>query len=231
MSNCVVVGVGPGLGSAIARRFARGGLTIGLVARSAKSTDPVAKAIVDAGGTAAAAHADVTDEAALTAAIHSFTPTFGPADVLVYNASTFMMKPFLDATVADFESGFRTSCLGAVIAAKAVLPKMLERGSGTLLFTGATAGVRGSAKFAPFAAGKFALRAVVQSIAREFGPRGIHAAHVVVDGAVESDFARQYGATTMLAPDDVAEAYFDLHEQRRTAWTQELDLRPFNEKF
>lgn len=231
MKSCVVVGVGPGLGAAIARRFARGGFAVGLVARSAKSTDPVAKAIVDAGGQAAAAHADVTDEAALTAAILSFTPTFGPADVLVYNAGTFVMKSFLDATVADYESGFKTSCVGAVVAAKAVLPKMLERKAGTLLFTGATAGVRGSAKFAPFAAGKFALRAVVQSIAREFGPQGIHAAHVVVDGVVESDRAREWGVATTLAPDDVAESYFDLYEQRPTAWTQELDLRPFNEKF
>lgn len=231
MSNCIVVGVGPGLGAAIARRFARGGFTVGLIARSAKSTDPVATAIVAAGGKAQAAHADVTDESALTSAIGSFTPVFGPADVLVYNASTFSMKGFLETSVADYEASFRTSCVGAVISAKAVLPKMLERSAGTLLFTGATAGVRGSAKFAPFAAGKFALRAVAQSLAREFGPRGIHVAHVVVDGAVESDFARQYGATTMLAPDDVAESYFALHEQRPSAWTQELDLRPFNEKF
>lgn len=229
--SCIVVGVGPGLGAAIARRFARGGFSIGLVSRSEKSTSPVAAEIAAAGGKSASAHADVGDEASLTAAIGSITTALGAPSVLVYNASGFGMASFLDVTVKDFETSFRTSCIGGVIAAKAVLPAMIARGAGTLLFTGATASLRGGARFAPFAAGKFALRAVAQSIAREFGPKGVHAAHVVIDGQVDSDAARSRGATSVLAPDDVAETYFQLHAQRKSAWTQEIDLRPSAEKF
>ena len=229
--SCVVVGVGPGLGAAIARRFARGGFSIGLVSRSEKSTSPVAAEIAASGGKSVSAHADVGDEASLTAAIGQITTALGAPSVLVYNASGFGMASFLDLTVKDFETSFRTSCIGGVIAAKAVLPAMVARGSGTLLFTGATASLRGGARFAPFAAGKFALRAVAQSIAREFGPKGVHAAHVVIDGPVDSDAARSRGATNVLAPDDVAETYFQLHAQRKSAWTQEIDLRPSAEKF
>ena len=229
--SCVVVGVGPGLGAAIARRFARAGFTIGLVSRTEKSTSPVAAEIAAAGGKSVSAHADVGDEASLTAAIGQITTALGAPSVLVYNASGFGMASFLDLTVKDFETSFRTSCIGGVIAAKAVLPAMVARGSGTLLFTGATASLRGGARFAPFAAGKFALRAVAQSIAREFGPKGVHAAHVVIDGPVDSDAARSRGATNVLAPDDVAETYFQLHAQRKSAWTQEIDLRPSAEKF
>lgn len=229
--SCIVVGVGPGLGAAIARRFARGGFAIGLVSRSEKSTSPVAAEIAAAGGKSVSAHADVGDEASLTAAIGSITTALGAPSVLVYNASGFGMASFLDLTVKDFETSFRTSCIGGVIAAKAVLPAMVARGSGTLLFTGATASLRGGARFAPFAAGKFALRAVAQSIAREFGPHGVHAAHVVIDGQVDSDAARSRGATNVLAPDDVAETYFQLHAQQKSAWSQEIDLRPSGEKF
>ncbi len=229
--SCFVVGVGPGLGAAIARRFARGGFSIGLVSRSEKSTAPVAAQIAAAGGKSASAHADVGDEASLNAAIATLTTALGAPSVLVYNASGYGIASFLDITVKDFETSFRTSCVGAVIAAKAVLPSMVARGAGTLLFTGATASVRGSARFAPFAAGKFALRAVAQSIAREFGPKGVHAAHVIIDGQVDSEAARARGASNVLAPDDVAETYFQLQAQGKSAWAQEIDLRPSAEKF
>jgi short-subunit dehydrogenase len=229
--SCVVVGVGPGLGSAIARRFAKAGFAMGLVSRSEKSTQPVAEAIAKAGGTAKARHADVTDEAGLAAALAALKGDLGPPTVLVYNASGFGMGGFLDTKPKDFETAFRASCIGAVVASQSVLPAMIERGSGTLLYTGATASLRGSARFAPFAASKFALRALSQSLAREMGPKGIHVAHVIIDGPVESEIARARGAKSTLLPEDVAEVYHQLHAQPKSAWTLELDLRPFDEKF
>jgi short-subunit dehydrogenase len=229
--TCVVVGVGPGLGAAIARRFAKAQFSIGLVSRSEKSTAPIAKEIAALGVEVAEGHADVGNESELNAALAKVTGAIGAPNVLVYNASGFGMGSLLDVSVAQFESNFRTGCVGAFVASRAVLPTMLERGEGTLLFTGATASLRGSARFAPFAAGKFALRALAQSIAREFGPKGIHAAHVIIDGPVESEISRARGATITLQPDDVAEAYWHLHVQRPSAWTQELDLRPSAEKF
>jgi NAD(P)-dependent dehydrogenase (short-subunit alcohol dehydrogenase family) len=229
--TCVVVGVGPGLGSAIARRFARGGCSIGLVSRSSASSAPVADAVAALGAKVFAAQADVADEAEMGRAFTSIASALGAPSILAYNASGFGVKSFLELTPKDFETNFRASCVGAVIASQAVLPAMLAAGRGTLLFTGATASLRGSARFAPFAAGKFALRALTQSLAREFGPRGVHVAHVIIDGPVESALARSRGATTTLLPDDVAESYYLVHTQPKSAWTQELDLRPFDEKF
>jgi NAD(P)-dependent dehydrogenase (short-subunit alcohol dehydrogenase family) len=156
-----------------------------------------------------------------------------PPDVLVYNAGAFQMGGIVEVSPADFERCWQANCFGGFLCAREVVPAMVERGAGTILFTGATASLRGSARFSCLAVGKFGLRALAQSLARELGERGIHVAHVVVDGQIESERTRaaKRAAEAVLAPDAIAETYWQLHVQDRTAWTQELDVRPAVEKF
>jgi NAD(P)-dependent dehydrogenase (short-subunit alcohol dehydrogenase family) len=221
-----VVGVGPGLGAALARRFAREGYAVGLFARSESSLRPVQQEIEKSGGRAALYPADATDEASLGAAFARLRAELGAPGVCIYNASAFTMAGLLELTPERFESAWRVSCLGGFLMAREAVPAMLERGRGTLLFTGATAALRGGARFAGFAVGKFGLRALAQSLARELGPQGIHVAHVVIDGVIGTG----RDATT-LDPNAIAETYWQLHRQDPSAWTQELDLRPATEKF
>jgi NAD(P)-dependent dehydrogenase (short-subunit alcohol dehydrogenase family) len=163
----------------------------------------------------------------------------GPITVAVHNAGGNSPAPFLEVTPAAFEQHWREHAFGGFVLAQAVLPKMLEQASGTLIFTGATGSVRGSARYAPFAAAKGALRNMAQSVAREFGPKGIHVAHVIIDGVIHGDRANamipqlesRFGPDGMLEPDHIAENYLTLHRQHRSAWTHELDLRPWSEKF
>jgi NAD(P)-dependent dehydrogenase (short-subunit alcohol dehydrogenase family) len=231
----VVVGVGPGLGAAVARRFARGGFAVALVARSRESIAPVATDIERAGGTALGVPADTTDQAAVGTAFARVRDALGAPEVLVYNAGFFAMGGILDIAPETFETAWKANCFGAFLAAREVLPAMVERGRGTVLLTGATASLRGSANFACLAVGKFGLRALAQTLAREFGPRGVHVAHVVVDGAIDTPRIRAFlpdrEPHTLLAPDAIAETYWQLHCQDRTAWTLELDLRPAVERF
>lgn len=231
----VVVGVGPGLGAAAAERFARGGFAVALMARSEASLTPVERAIAKTGGNALSVPADATDPTALGAAFARVRERLGAVEVLVYNAGNMYLGGALDTDVAAFEQCWRVGCLGAFVAAREVLPAMLERERGTILFTGATASLRGGPRFAAFAAAKFALRALAQSLAREFGPRGIHVAHAVIDGAIDTPRIRSFlpdrETHTLLSPAAIAEAYWQLHTQDPTAWTQELDLRPAVEKF
>ncbi|HYI02023.1 SDR family NAD(P)-dependent oxidoreductase [Hyalangium sp.] len=230
-----VFGVGPGLGASVARRFAREGYAVALLARSEASLHEVHTEISRAGGRAGVFPSDAGDAGSVSAAFSRIRAELGPPDVLVYNAGAFVMSGILELEPAAFESAWRANCLGGFLSAREVLPKMLESGRGTLLFSGATASLRGGARFAGLAVGKFGLRALAQSLAREFGPRGIHVAHVVIDGQI--DTARVRGMmpgrdpSTMLAPDAIAETYWQLHQQHPTAWTQELDLRPASEKF
>jgi NAD(P)-dependent dehydrogenase (short-subunit alcohol dehydrogenase family) len=147
--------------------------------------------------------------------------------VCIYNAGAYTLGGILELTPEQLESSWRIGCLGGLLMAQQVLPAMLERGRGTLLFTGATASLRGSARFAGLAVGKFGLRALAQSMAREFGPRGIHVAHVIIDGMIGTGS----GSPARLSPDAIAETYWQLHRQDPTAWTQEMDLRPAPEKF
>jgi NAD(P)-dependent dehydrogenase (short-subunit alcohol dehydrogenase family) len=230
-----VIGVGPGLGASVARRFAREGFAVALLARRAAVLEPVERAIRDAGGKALSVPADATDAASMGAAFARVAEVLGAPSVLVYNAGVFQMASVLDTTPAQVEQSFRANCLGALIAAQQVLPAMLKRGRGTILFTGATASLRGSARFASFAIGKFGLRALAQSLAREVGPQGIHVAHVIVDGQIDTPSMRAMAAgrdpATMLAPDAIAETYWALHAQDPTAWTHEIDVRPATEKF
>jgi NAD(P)-dependent dehydrogenase (short-subunit alcohol dehydrogenase family) len=230
-----VLGVGPGLGAALARRFARGGFAVALMARRLDALQAVKKAITDTGGSAAAIPADAADPSSVAAAFAEVREHLGDPDVLVYNAGAFVPGGVLELTPDRFEAAWRANCLGAFAAAREVVPGMLKRGRGTLLFSGATASLRGSANFSGLAVGKFGLRALAQSLARELHPKGIHVAHVIIDGQIDSDRARALSpgrAThTFLDPDSIAESYWQLHRQGPTTWTHELDLRPAVEKF
>lgn len=230
-----VLGVGPGLGAAVAQRFAREGFAVGLMARGEDKLAPVKAQIERLGGTALGVPTDAGDAASVKAAFAAVRAELGPPEVLVYNAGAYQMGGILDVTPEQFEACWRANCLGGFLAAQQVLPAMLEKGRGTLLFTGATGSLRGSARFACLAVGKFGLRALTQSLAREFGPRGIHVAHVIIDGQIDTPRLRaaqpERDPQTLLAPDAIAETYWHLHQQDRTTWALELDLRPATEKF
>jgi len=232
----VVLGVGPGLGAAAARRFAREGFALGLMARGQDKLTPIQTAIEKAGGTALSIPTDATDPASVAAAFKLVRDRLGaPAEVLVYNAGAFQLGGILDVTPEQFEYCWKANCYGGFLAARQVLPDMVKRGRGTILLTGATAALRGSARFACLAVGKFGLRALAQSLAREFGPQGIHAAHVIIDGQIDGPRPRatapDRARRTMLSPEAIAETYWQLHAQDATAWTLELDVRPAVEKF
>lgn len=230
-----VLGVGPGLGAAVARRFSREGYAVALMARSEESTSDVQQEIEDSGGETLPVSTDATDPASVEAAFEKVRTELGDPEVFVYNAGAFQMGGILEITPEQFDFCFKANCAGAFYAAQQVLPAMQEAGHGTVLLTGATASIRGSARFAALATGKFGLRALSQSMAREFGPQGIHVAHVVIDGQINTPRVREMSPdrddSTMLSPDAIAETYWRLHSQDPTAWTLELDLRPAVESF
>ena len=231
----VILGVGPGLGAAISRRFAREGYTVGLMARNEDGLSEIRREIEEEGGTAAPFSTDATDPSSVEEAFGRLREELGDPEVLVYNAGAFQMGGILEVSPEQFDFCFKANCAGAFYAARQVLPAMQDAGRGTVLLTGATASMRGSARFAALATGKFGLRALAQSMAREFGPQGIHVAHVIIDGQINTPRVREMSPdredSTMLSPDAIAEAYWQLHTQDPTAWTLELDLRPSVENF
>ncbi|MGF6551874.1 SDR family NAD(P)-dependent oxidoreductase [Paraburkholderia youngii] len=232
------VGASAGLGAALARRFAREGLRVVVTGRSRDRLDTIVDEIRRAGGQADALPGDVTSESEL-AAIARQLAGHGTLEVAIFNAAGATRGPTLELSAEQFEAAWRVITLGGFLFARASLPALLAAGRGSLLFTGATASLRGRPPFAAFAAAKAGLRSLTQSLAREFGPRNIHVAHVVVDGGIDGERLRtsapQYvaerGPDGLLNPDDIAEAYWHLHRQGRSAWSQEIDLRPFNESF
>ena len=230
-----ILGVGPGLGAAVARRFAREGFTVALMARDAEKLATIQEQIVQQGGKALAIPTDATQPTSVASAFARVREQLGSPEVFVYNIEAFQMKSLLDLTPEEFEYGWKANCFGAFLGSQEVLPAMLNRSRGTILLTGATAALRGSARFVSLAVGKFGLRALAQSLAREFGPRGIHVAHVIVDGLIDMPTVRQMfperETHTLLAPDAIAEVYWQLHSQPPTVWTLEMDLRPAVEKF
>lgn len=230
-----VLGVGPGLGVAIARRFASEGFAVGLMARREESLSAVREEIEGKGGETLAVSTDATDAASVASAFEEVRESLGAPEVFVYNAGAFQMGGILEVSPEQFDECFRANCSGAFYGAQQVLPAMAERGRGTIILTGATAALRGSANFAALATGKFGLRALAQSMAREFGPQGIHVAHTVIDGQIDTPRLREAQPdreeNTTLSPDAIAEAYWQLYSQDPTAWTLELDLRPAVETF
>jgi NAD(P)-dependent dehydrogenase (short-subunit alcohol dehydrogenase family) len=231
----VILGVGPGLGSAVARRFAHEGFAVGLMARSEESLSAAQEEVQSAGGQTLAVRANATDAGSVASAFEEVRRSLGDPEVFVYNAGAFRMGGVLEVSPEDFDDCFRANCSGAFYGAQQVLPAMVERGRGTILLTGATASMRGSTNFAALATGKFGLRALAQSMAREFGPQGIHVAHVIIDGQINTPRVREMSPDreehTMLPPDAIAETYWRLHTQDPTAWTLETDLRPAVESF
>ncbi|KAL4913961.1 hypothetical protein BDW62DRAFT_220314 [Aspergillus aurantiobrunneus] len=240
-----VLGVGPGIGEAVAHHFAANGFTVALIARTESKLAKVQKTINDElGPTASKSYiADARSESSLESTFAAIKTELGPVDVLIYNAASrrFTPRTILETPSEEFENFTRINLFGAFFAAKCVLPDMLARSRGTILFTGATGSVRGNAGLSSFAPGKFGLRALSQVIAREFQGQGVHVAHVLVDGPVESDLVggvvrRRWERAGeqdklkekdlyLVQPRELARVYWDLYRQGRSAWTQELDVR------
>ena len=232
------VGASAGLGAALARRFARQGFSVAVTGRSRERLDALVDEIRGTGGHALAFPGDVTSESDLIAIARQLAET-GTLEAAIFNAAGGIRVPTLELTAEQFEAAWRVTTLGGFLFARAALPALLAAGRGSLLFTGATASLRGRPPFAAFASAKAGLRSLAQSLAREFGPKNIHVAHVVIDGGIDGERLRtsapqrvaESGADGLLNPDDIAEAYWHLHQQRRSAWSQEIDLRPFSESF
>lgn len=236
-NTALVVGVGPGLGSALARCFSRHGMGVAAARRDVKALAPLVKEL---GLTARAYGCDATDENSVRQLFSSAGADFGPLQLVVFNAGGYVRKGILETTSDEFERCWRNGCLGGFLVGREAVRAMLGAKNGghhhgTIIFTGATASLRGGAMFHNLAVGKFGLRALAQSMAREFQPQGIHVAHVVIDGQIESDrpgrSIAERGVDAVLSPDAIAESYYQLHLQPPSAWTLELDLRPYVEKF
>lgn len=237
----LIVGVGPsrGLGGMLARRFGEGGFTVMVAGRTQDKIESVARELRLAGAEAEAVVCDVTSEASVVQLFQKVDAHGRAPDVVCYNAGNNRPHDFLSMSAEFFEDVWRVACLGGFLCGREAVGRMLPAGRGTVLFTGASASLRGKPTFAAFSAGKFGLRAVAQSMAREFGPRGIHIAHVVVDGSINGDRIRlnrpqrfeEKGEEGLLSLEGISEAYWHLHHQPKTAWTHELDLRPFKEPF
>ena len=232
----VIVGAGGGLGAGLARRFASAGMEAAMASRNPRNAGALARDVAAATGGGAHGYAcDATDESDVAALFAQVEGELGEPDLVVCNASGFLMKSVLDIEVDELVAQWRTTCLGAFIVGREAARRMAARGRGTLIFTGATACYKGSANFAGFAIGKFGLRALAQSMARELGPRGVHVALVNVDGQIygpgHAGEVAQRGIDSFLDPDAIAETYLALHRQHPTAWTHELDLRPAIERW
>jgi NAD(P)-dependent dehydrogenase (short-subunit alcohol dehydrogenase family) len=235
--TALIVGAGPGLGAALARRLAGAEMKVAIAARNAARLQALAR---DIGAGVRGFECDATDEAAVVRLFNQVASECGTPTVVIFNAGVFVRNGLLETGAAEFERCWRTMCLGGFLVGREALRRMLavklERAHrGTLLFTGATASLRGGAAFHNLAVGKFGLRALAQSMAREFQPQGIHVAHIIIDGQIASDRpgyrAAERGADAVLDPDAIAETYYQIHRQPPSAWTLELDLRPRAEKF
>jgi NAD(P)-dependent dehydrogenase (short-subunit alcohol dehydrogenase family) len=237
----VVVGVGAkqGLGAALARRFAREGLHTFVAGRTPERLEAVVEEIEASGGRATPVACDATESAEVVALLDRAIEEGGRLDLVAYNVGNNQFSSLLDMTDEFFENLWRLCCFGGFIVGRESARRMLDQGSGTILFTGATASVRARPPFTAFASAKSALRSVAQGMAREFGPRGLHVGHVIIDGVIDGDqvngrfpqLKEARGEQGMLNIDAIADAFWMLHTQHPSAWSQELDLRPFKEEF
>ena len=231
--TAIVFGVGPGLGWALARRFAAENIEVAAVARDEAKLNSL---IQSAGRHDIRPYAaDVSSGDDVLRVFDGVDRDLGEPDLVVFNAGAFQKANVLDIDPADFERCWRIGCLGGLLVAQAAARRMVKRGHGTIIFTGATAALRGSAGFANLAVPKFGLRALAQSMARELWSQGVHVAFVIIDGQIESDryrhLAEERGEDSLLAPDAIAGLYLQLHRQPRSAWSHEVDVRPWSEKF
>jgi NAD(P)-dependent dehydrogenase (short-subunit alcohol dehydrogenase family) len=238
---CLVIGAGDDTGAAIARAFAAEGLVTCLVRRPrhAEALETLAQSIRDQGHHALAMPAEARDEAEVVALIDRIEAEVGPLEVTVFNIGANVRFGITETTARVYQKVWEMACFAGFLMGREAARVMVPRGRGTIIFTGATASMRGGAGYAAFAGAKHALRALAQSMARELGPKNIHVAHALIDGAIDSNFIRENvpgvddlrDQDALLNPDHIAANYVMLHKQPRTAWTHELDLRPWREKW
>jgi short-subunit dehydrogenase len=235
----LIVGAGDSTGGAIARRFAQGGYTVCATRRDQAKLQPLVEGIRAAGGQAHGFASDARNEEEVVALVEKIESEIGAIEVFVFNIGANVRTSVLEETARRYYKIWEMACFAGFLTSREAAKRMVARERGTMIFTGATASLRGSANFAAFAGAKAALRALAQSMARELGPKNIHVAHVVVDGAIDTEFIRttfpeRYALKDqegILSPDHIADTYWYLHQQPRDAWTFELDLRPYMEKW
>lgn len=238
----LIIGAGDYIGAAIAKRFARGGFTVCMGRRNGDKLAPLVADIEAEGGTAIGYSLDARDEDNVTAIFKQIEDEVGPIETVIYNVGGNVRFPILDTTSRVFRKVWEMACFAGFLCGREAARYMVERGRGNIFFTGASASMRGNSGYAAFSAGKSGLRALAQSMAKELGPKNIHVAHLVIDAGVDTAFVRdriaQSGhdpdtlpADTLMNPASVAEAYWVLQHQTRDAWTFELDLRPFGERW
>jgi NAD(P)-dependent dehydrogenase (short-subunit alcohol dehydrogenase family) len=242
--TAVVVGVGAeqGIGAAVSRRFAAEGHHVLVAGRTQAKIDRVVKTIWERGGSAEAVLTDATDEGQVIRLFdRAMSPgaAFAPADLIVFNAGNNRRVDFRELDAKVFEELWRVGCFAGFLVGREAARRLVPLGRGTVIFTGASGSLRGKPGFAQFAAAKAGLRMVAQSMAREYGPQGIHVAHVIIDGGVDGEKLRAgapamveaRGQDGLLGVDPIAEAYWQIHRQHASAWAHEIDLRPFKEPF
>ena len=236
---CLIVGAGDGTGSAVAKRFALAGYTVCVTRRTPEASQGLLAAIHDAGGRAIAFTLDARREDEVVNLLEKIEREVGALEVVVFNVGGNVRFPLLEMTAQKYFKTWEMCAMAGFLVGREAARVMLSRKRGTILFTGATASLRGGIGFSAFAGGKAALRALAQSMAREFGPQGLHVAHIIVDGVIDSERVRTtqpervaaLGPQGLVEPDSIAQAYLWLHEQRPDAWTFELDLRPSVERW
>ncbi len=237
--SALIIGAGDALGGAIARRFAREGYATCVTRRSAEKLQALKSQIEADGGVCHTFGSDAREESQVEQLFATIEAGIAPLEVVVFNIGGNVRFGITDTTARVYRKVWEMSAFGGFLAGREAAKLMLPRKRGTILFTGATASLRGGAGFAAFAGGKHALRALAQSMARELGPQGIHVGHVIIDGAIDTAFIRDTfperyalkGMDGILNPDHIAESYWQLHRQPRDAWTHEMDLRPYMESF
>ncbi len=237
--SIIVIGAGDALGGAIARRFAREGFEAVIVRRNADQLQPLAETIRAEGGRAHPFGVDARNEEQMVALFDAVEAQIAPIEACVFNIGANVRFPIAETTSRVFFKVWEMACFSGFLAGREAAKRMTPRGRGTIIFTGATASVRGREGFAAFSSAKHGLRALSQSMARELGPKGVHVAHTIIDGAIDTawiaeNFPERYALKAqdgILNPDHIADAYWMLHGQPRDAWTHELDLRPWMEAF
>ena len=235
----LIIGAGDALGGAIAQRFAREGYVACVVRRDVEKLAPLVAAIEAEGGKAIAYGADARKEEQVTALYATIEKDVGPIEVMVFNIGANVQFSITETSAQKYFKVWEMGCMSGFLAGREAAKFMLTRGHGSILFTGATASTRGAANYAAFAGAKHGLRALAQSMARELGPQGIHVAHIVIDGAIDTEFIKNLfperyklkEVDGILNPAHIAENYWHLHRQPRTAWTFEMDLRPYLEQW
>ena len=233
--TAVITGVGPGLGASLVRKFASEGYQVGLLARSSGYIETLAADIAASGTKALALPTDIADSQMVEISFSTIREELGGVDVLINHAGNAAWGEFDQLTAEDFQCSWEVCAFGSFLCAQQVVPNMVEKGSGAILFTGATSAIRGRAGAIAFSSAKFAARGLAWALAREMGPKGIHVAHIIIDGVIDTPGVRERYQLSedepLLLPDDIAEAYWNLVQQPKSTWAFELDLRPHNEEF